>query len=62
VSFLDINTDPNSPTDVSVSQILPAAEVQIGFLMGNELNRIGAALIQQYAGANNSLWTTMAIT
>ncbi len=31
---LDINTDPNNPIDVPVSQILPAAQVAIGYNLG----------------------------
>jgi hypothetical protein len=53
--FLDINTDPNSPTAVTSNQILPAAQVQMAFVMGNELQRIGAPLVQHYAGGNNQL-------
>lgn len=32
---LDINTDPNNPVDVPVSQILPGAQVAIGYNLGN---------------------------
>jgi hypothetical protein len=55
--YLDINTDPNSPTNVPVEQILPAAQVNIGFVMGNELQRITGAIMQHYAGAGNQLLT-----
>ncbi|SKA11274.1 Starch-binding associating with outer membrane [Chitinophaga eiseniae] len=32
--FLDINTDPNNPTKVSLKQLLPAAEQGLAFSMG----------------------------
>jgi hypothetical protein len=55
--YLDINADPNSPTTVSVDRILPAAQVNVGFVMGNEMQRITGAIMQHYAGAGNQLLT-----
>jgi len=34
-NFLDINADPNNPTDAPLRQILPGAQVQIGYNLGN---------------------------
>ena len=53
--FLDINEDPNNPVDVPTMQLLPAAQVNIAFLMGNNLQRFGAAFAQYYAGTANQL-------
>jgi hypothetical protein len=32
--FLDINTDPNNPTDISISQLLPSAERGLAAVLG----------------------------
>src|SRR5687767_7215347 len=33
-SFLDVNQDPNDPTDVSVKLLLPNTEIAIGYSLG----------------------------
>lgn len=33
-NFLDINTDPNNPTDAALFQLLPAAQTNMGFVFG----------------------------
>lgn len=53
--YLDINNDPNSPTEVETRQLLSAVQVNIAFLMGNDLQRMSAAFMQYYAGTNNQL-------
>lgn len=47
---LDINKDPNNPTDVPASTILPAAEANLAYTIGGSINRISASVIQHYAG------------
>ncbi|WP_025763872.1 SusD/RagB family nutrient-binding outer membrane lipoprotein [Dyadobacter tibetensis] len=41
-NFLDINTDPNSPTDISVSQLLPSAERGLAAVIGHTNDARGA--------------------
>jgi hypothetical protein len=53
--YLDINDNPNSPTDVETRQLLSAVDVNLAFLMGNDLQRFGGAFMQYYAGTNNQL-------
>lgn len=53
--YLDINNDPNSPTEVETRQLLSAVQVNVAFLMGNDLQRMSAAFMQYYAGTNNQL-------
>ncbi|HYK75787.1 MAG TPA: SusD/RagB family nutrient-binding outer membrane lipoprotein [Daejeonella sp.] len=47
---LDINADPNNPTDVPVSALLPTAEVGLGFFLGGDGSRIPGSFVQYYAG------------
>jgi hypothetical protein len=51
--FLDINNDPNNPTDVPPKVLLPAAEAGVTFANGNELGRVASLLIQHNAGTGN---------
>ena len=48
--FLDINTDPNNPKDVSPNVLLPSTTYSLAFANGNELARVASLLIQQEAG------------
>jgi hypothetical protein len=52
--FLDINTSPNSPSDVPLSTILPSAQVGTGFMNANELNRFGLTVSDYMYGAGGS--------
>jgi len=47
--YLDINTDPNNPTTVSINQLLPSAQANIAFSTGNAggLNGHVASIMQQ---------------
>lgn len=47
--YLDINTNPNAPADVSVKELLPSAELGIAHAVGNEL--------QIYGGLYAQFWT-----
>ncbi|HEV7382650.1 MAG TPA: SusD/RagB family nutrient-binding outer membrane lipoprotein, partial [Dyadobacter sp.] len=40
--FLDINTDPNNPTDISVNQLLPSAERGLASVLGYTNDSRGA--------------------
>jgi hypothetical protein len=48
--FLDVNTDPNKPTDVPPKLLLPTTTVGMGWANGNELGRAAGVLIQYNAG------------
>ena len=50
---LDINSDPNSFTDVPVNTILPAAEVNLAYALGGDATRISANIVQYYGGHRN---------
>src|ERR1700712_1664670 len=42
-NFLDINKDPKTPTDLSLSQILPAAEAGLGFNLSMNVGGLNSA-------------------
>lgn len=50
---LDVNTDPNNPTDAPVTTILPSAEVSFAFTLGGNGTRIPASFVQHYGGHRN---------
>ncbi len=62
-NFLDINTDPNNPTDAAINSILPGAQVQTAFVFANAFNNAGSTYAHQMvnfrvqgyatAGSNN---------
>jgi hypothetical protein len=52
--FLDVNTSPNSPTDVPPSVLLPTTTVGLGFMNANELGRVTSILVQHVAGTQNN--------
>lgn len=47
---LDINNDPNKPTNVPINTILTAAEVHLGYTVGGEVTRMPASIVQYYSG------------
>jgi hypothetical protein len=47
---LDINVDPTSPTQVNIKNLLPSAEVNLGYTLGGEGSRIPGSIVQYYAG------------
>jgi Starch-binding associating with outer membrane len=51
--FLDVNSDPNNPTDVPPKVLLPSTEIGMAFVNGNELGRVGSLLVQHNAGTAN---------
>jgi hypothetical protein len=52
-AFLDVNDDPNNPTDVPPKVLLPSATLGLAFANGNELARVASLLIQHNAGVAN---------
>jgi hypothetical protein len=52
--YLDVNTDPNNPTDVPAKLILPTTTVGMAWANGNELGRAAALLVQYNSGVQGS--------
>src|SRR5688572_18930737 len=53
--FIDVNQNPNNPTEVPPSTILPVTTVGIAFANSNELGRAASVLVQYNAGAANQV-------
>lgn len=51
--YLDVNTNPNSPTDVPVATILSNAEVMITYNNGGNSGRMTSSIVQYYSGHRN---------
>jgi hypothetical protein len=51
--FLDVNNDPNNPTDVPPKVLLPTAQIGTAFVNGNELGRVASLIVQHNAGTAN---------
>lgn len=47
---LDINADPNNPSDVSIASLLTGSQIGLGYVIGGEGTRIPASIVQHYAG------------
>ncbi len=47
---LNINNNPNYPTDVPENVLLPAAMANMGYTMGGEASRMPGSIMQYYAG------------
>lgn len=47
---LNINEDPNNPTEVPLRMVLPSAQVNLAYTLGGSVNRISGSVIQHYAG------------
>lgn len=47
---LNINTDPNSFTDVPLRTILPAAQVNLAYALGGDASRYTGSIVQYYGG------------
>jgi hypothetical protein len=48
--YIDINTDPNNPTDVPPKLLLPTTTVGIAWANSNQLGRAASILVQHNAG------------
>ena len=46
--YLDVNTDPNNPQDVSVDFILPGAQVSVAATFGGSFHNLGGFWAQYY--------------
>ncbi len=53
--FVDVNRNPNNPTDVPPSTLLPTTTVGMAFANSNELGRATSVLVQYNAGAANQV-------
>ena len=51
--FLDVNTTPNLPTEVTMPVLLTSTIINTGFMATNDMGRATALLTQQYAGLAN---------
>ena len=51
--FLDVNDNPNNPTDVPPKVMLPTTTVGMAFVNTNELGRVAGLLMQHIAGTAN---------
>jgi hypothetical protein len=47
---LDINNDPNNPTEVPLATLLSGAEVNLAYTLGGDGTRMPATIVQHYAG------------
>ena len=47
---LDVNVDPNNPTDVPANVLLPSAQVNLAFTVGGNASRYAGGFIQHYGG------------
>lgn len=47
---LDINNDPNNPTEVPLATLLTASEVNLAYTLGGDGTRMPASIVQHYAG------------
>lgn len=52
--FIDVNTDPNYPTDVPPKLLLSTTTVGLAYTNGNELGRAAGILVQYNAGVNGN--------
>jgi hypothetical protein len=48
--YLDVNTDPNNPTDVPPKLLLPTTTVGLAWTAGNQLGRAASLLVQHNSG------------
>lgn len=48
--YLDINTDPNNPTDIPPKLLLPTTSLGVAWANGNQLGRAASVLMQYNAG------------
>jgi len=50
--YLDINTNPNSPTAAPIAQVLTNVTVNVGFTGGSDMHRFSSLIIQQFDAQN----------
>lgn len=72
---LDINDDPNNPTDVGTRLLLPSAQVNLAYQLGGDASLVTGNIVQHYGGhrgqpleynqynitpsSTDGLWSTM---
>ncbi|MDI9308899.1 MAG: SusD/RagB family nutrient-binding outer membrane lipoprotein [Limnohabitans sp.] len=72
---LDINIDPNVPSDAPLKNLLASPEVNLAYTLGGNINRMSSSVMQYYAGhraqpleygqynitsaSTDNLWTAM---
>lgn len=54
--FLDINDDPNNPTEASILQLMPSAQLAIAFQFSNIANRVGEDAVQHLVVQRFDAW------
>ncbi|WP_035565599.1 SusD/RagB family nutrient-binding outer membrane lipoprotein [Hymenobacter sp. IS2118] len=52
--FLDVNQNPNAVLEAPAPNVLVAGQAHLGFLMGSDLHRYSALIVQQFAGQGGS--------
>jgi hypothetical protein len=52
--FLDVNDNPNNPTDVDLKFILPSAQAWVAYTVGNQLQVVGGLWSQYWAQGPNA--------
>ena len=50
----DINANPNGPTEVSISVIIPAVQVNIADVTGGDMSRFASTIVQQTEGVSRA--------
>ncbi len=48
--YLDVNTDPNNLPDAAIANVLPGAQIGIGFNLGNTVQIVSSLWVQHMAG------------
>lgn len=52
---LNINEDPNNPSEVPISSLLAGAQAHLAYLLGGDGTRVPASIVQHYAGHRGQL-------
>jgi len=54
--FLDVNQDPNDPTEVETEYLIAASEGALAYYMGFEVNRDASLICQQWSSIYTQYW------
>lgn len=49
-NYLDINQDPDKPTEATILDLMPVVQTSTAFAFSNNLNRIGGDVVQYFVG------------
>jgi hypothetical protein len=55
--FLDINDDPNNPTDATIINLMPTAQIGVAFAFTNTMNRVGEDAVQHLVVGRYDGWS-----